>query len=328
MTPARCAAAAVTCAAIVAALAAADVNDWPSHDHDAGAQRFSPLKQITPANAAKLQPAWTFDAGAAGIQVTPLVVGGIMYVTAGRDVVALEPETARVVWRYTAPAAVSRRGLAYWPGDRDTPPRLFSGAGDRLVAVDAERGKPSAGFGDDGSVDLKASVRGDVDGEQSIAGAAEQARWRVAIARPIGSAALADRRRRRVLPDDLRRLWLEGEHVLAGGDVHDAVDHDRRHLKARDTGFERPRRLKRRDVGRRDLRQRREALAAGIVVVRRPVVDADGDDTGGERRGQRGAREDLLHQYVNFNANCMILGSPAVWMVPKLPLFSAVTGAL
>jgi glucose dehydrogenase len=35
---------------------AADVNDWPSHDHDAGGQRFSPLKQITSANAARLQP--------------------------------------------------------------------------------------------------------------------------------------------------------------------------------------------------------------------------------------------------------------------------------
>src|SRR5437773_1363546 len=138
-------AAAALCSTLVAALAAADVNDWPSHDHDAGGQRFSPLDQITPANVATLQSAWTFDTGAMGIQVTPLVVGGIMYVTAGRDIIALEPETATVIWRFTAPAAVSRRGVAYWPGDRDTPARLFSGAGDRLLAVDAERGRPAAG---------------------------------------------------------------------------------------------------------------------------------------------------------------------------------------
>ena len=99
-------------AALAIGLAAADVKDWPSHDHDAGGQRFSPLKQITPANVSKLQPAWTFDTGANGIQVTPLVAGGIMYVTAGRDVIALEPETAKAIWRYTAPAAVSRRGVA------------------------------------------------------------------------------------------------------------------------------------------------------------------------------------------------------------------------
>src|SRR5712664_2073741 len=117
---------AIGCATVAAF--AADVNDWPMHDHDAGAQRFSPLKQITPANVTKLQPAWTFDTGAMGIQVTPLVVGGIMYVSAGKDVIALEPETAKVIWRFTAAAPVSRRGAAYWPGDRDASPRLFLGA--------------------------------------------------------------------------------------------------------------------------------------------------------------------------------------------------------
>jgi quinoprotein glucose dehydrogenase len=153
----------------VALAALADPNDWPMHDHDAGGQRFSPLKQITPANVAKLQPAWRFDTGAMGIQVTPLVINGIMYVSAGKDVIALEPETAKVVWRYTAPATVSKRGVAYWPGDRDSAPRLFTGAGDRLLAIDVERGKPVDGFGDGGSVDLKASVRGDIDGGFALA---------------------------------------------------------------------------------------------------------------------------------------------------------------
>ncbi|PYR01305.1 MAG: pyrroloquinoline quinone-dependent dehydrogenase, partial [Acidobacteria bacterium] len=159
----------VALACSAAAVAATDLNDWPSHDHDAGGQRFSPLKQITPANVSRLQRAWSFDTGAPGIQVTPIVVNGVMYVAAGKDVIALEPETARVIWRYTAPAAVSRRGVAYWPGDRDTPPRLVAGSGDRLMALDAERGKPADGFGDAGFVDLKSSVRGDIDGGFSLA---------------------------------------------------------------------------------------------------------------------------------------------------------------
>jgi glucose dehydrogenase len=156
------------CVCLAVAFAAADGQDWPFHDHDAGGQRFSPLEQITPANVAALQPAWTFDTGVTGIQVTPLVVGGIMYVTAGRDIIALDPESAKIIWKYTAPATVSRRGVAYWPGDRDTAPRLFSGAGDRLLAVEAEHGKPALAFGDGGSVDLKASIRGDVDGAFSL----------------------------------------------------------------------------------------------------------------------------------------------------------------
>src|SRR3954469_24151697 len=92
-------------------------NDWPSHDRDAGGQRFSPLKQITTANVATLEKAWTVDTGATNIQVTPLVVDGQMFITAGKTVLALEPETGRELWRYTAPAPVSRRGVAYWPGD-------------------------------------------------------------------------------------------------------------------------------------------------------------------------------------------------------------------
>ena len=163
----KCFALAVAVVGAVALVAAAD-NDWAFHDGDAAGRRFSTLTQITPANVGKLQRAWTFDTGATGIQVTPLVVNGIMYVTGGKDIVALEPETAKIIWKYTAPAAVSKRGVAYWPGDRDTPPRLFSGAGDRLLAVDAERGKPAPGFGEEGSVDLKASVRGDVDGGFSL----------------------------------------------------------------------------------------------------------------------------------------------------------------
>src|SRR5579864_7372054 len=151
-----------------AALVASDAGDWPSHDHDAAGQRYSPLTQLTPANVSRLRPAWTFDTGVTGIQVTPLAISGMMYVTAGRDIIALEPETGRVLWKFTAPGTVSRRGVAYRPGDATAPARLFSGAGDKMVAVDAESGKVSTGFGANGYVDLKASVRGDVDGGFSL----------------------------------------------------------------------------------------------------------------------------------------------------------------
>ena len=172
-------------------------NDWPSHGRDAGGQRFSPLKQITPGNVAALEKAWTVDTGATNIQVTPLVVDGRMFVTAGKNVLALEPETGRELWRFMAPAPVSRRGVAYWPGDARTPPRLFSGAGDRLLALDAKTGLPSAGFGEGGYVDLKASIRGDVDGQFSLVSPPavfeehrhHRRQQRRTVARPTGSTA-------------------------------------------------------------------------------------------------------------------------------------------
>ncbi len=136
--------------------------DWPYYGHDPGARRFSPLTQITPQNVATLTRAWTFDTGSAAMQVTPLVIGGVMYVTAGANIFALEPETAKVLWKFTN-TDMSRRGLAYWPGDAQTGARFYTGAGDgQMIAVDVKTGTLAADFGTAGSVDLKASVS--VDG--------------------------------------------------------------------------------------------------------------------------------------------------------------------
>jgi glucose dehydrogenase len=150
-------------------LLAADGHDWPMNHGDLAGQRHSPLKQITAANVATLRVAWAFDAEVSPLQTTPIVANGVMYLSAGRNVFAVEPENGRQVWKFTAAAPVSRRGVAYWPGDGTVAPRIFTGAGDRLIALDAKTGQPAASFGDSGGVDLKASVRGDVDGGFSLA---------------------------------------------------------------------------------------------------------------------------------------------------------------
>jgi glucose dehydrogenase len=142
--------------------AAGSSGDWPYYGHDPGARRFSPLTQISPQNVATLTRAWTFDTGSGGMQVTPLVIDGVMYVTAGANIFALEPETAKVLWKFSN-TDMSRRGLAYWPGDAHTGARFFTGAGDgRMIAVDVKTGTLAAEFGTAGSIDLKASVS--VDG--------------------------------------------------------------------------------------------------------------------------------------------------------------------
>ena len=57
-------------------------NDWPVFGHDPGGTRYSPLKQINTSNVARLERAWTFHSGKPGSETTPVVVGGVMYVTA------------------------------------------------------------------------------------------------------------------------------------------------------------------------------------------------------------------------------------------------------
>ncbi len=150
--------------------ASAPAGDWPFYGRDPGGQRFAPLSQITPTNVATLTRAWSFDTGVNGLQVTPQVIDGVMYVAAGEQIFALEPETGAVKWKF-AHAGMSRRGLAYWPGDATTGPRFYTGGGDgRMIAVDVKSGQLATGFGVNGVVDLKASLEQDgVDGRLSIA---------------------------------------------------------------------------------------------------------------------------------------------------------------
>lgn len=158
--------------------------DWPTYHHDAGGSRFSPLKQITPANVATLQPAWTYhmrpqsstpqappsDAGDAPrmrptrfspSQATPLVVNGRMFLSTpyGR-VVALDADDGRELWVYELPNydQPSTRGVEYWPGMDGAEPALFFGTrSGKLIALSAATGQPIASFGQSGSVDMKTS---------------------------------------------------------------------------------------------------------------------------------------------------------------------------
>ena len=62
----RCFKAALLAAALPGFAFAASSTDWPLYGNDAGAQRYSPLAQITPANVDKLKVAWTYHMKPAG----------------------------------------------------------------------------------------------------------------------------------------------------------------------------------------------------------------------------------------------------------------------
>jgi alcohol dehydrogenase (cytochrome c) len=85
--------------------------DWPTYHGSPGGNRFSTLEQIHTGNVERLAPQWIFTLqGAPGpLQVTPLVVGGVMYVTAVNEARALDARSGREIWRYSRPRT---QGLA------------------------------------------------------------------------------------------------------------------------------------------------------------------------------------------------------------------------
>jgi len=80
--------------------------NWLSYNGDYTGQRFSSLDQINQTNVSQLRAAWVFHApDSRDMEVTPVVVNGLMLVTAANDVLALDAQTGRIVWHYSRPVS-------------------------------------------------------------------------------------------------------------------------------------------------------------------------------------------------------------------------------
>jgi len=156
-----------TIAATLPVLLAQSAGDWPMYNRDLAGTRYSPLTQINAENVSKLTLAWSYRLRTAAerakprlnfgtfSEATPLVIKGVMFVTAGNRVLALDPDTGKEIWRYQYKGTqVSKRGVAYWPGDRDSPARILVTAGTKMLALNAETGQPVPGFGNEGVVEM------------------------------------------------------------------------------------------------------------------------------------------------------------------------------
>ena len=166
----------IALAAWTLAVGAADADrDWPAYAGDKGSTKYSPLDQINKSTIKNLRIAWTRsglpeelrstfpDAQApANYQHTPLVVGGVMYMSSAVGaVVALDPTTGKTIWYDTLPPRPdgqgpvrggATRGIAYWTDGKDA--RIVTNVGANLVALNAKTGKRYADFGENGQVDL------------------------------------------------------------------------------------------------------------------------------------------------------------------------------
>ena len=113
--------------------------NWLSYSGDYSGRRFSQLKQIHADNVGNLVPAWVFHVPrSTRLQVTPLVAGGVMYITNTNEVYALDARTGRRLWHYerrNAKSTHGNRGVALL-GDRV----FFASSDAHLIALDRRTG--------------------------------------------------------------------------------------------------------------------------------------------------------------------------------------------
>jgi PQQ-dependent dehydrogenase (methanol/ethanol family) len=77
--------------------------DWPNYNGVLNGNRNSPLSQINLNNAAKLQLQWTYTIPYFGLETTPVVADGVMFVTGNNQVDAISGRTGREIWHYERP---------------------------------------------------------------------------------------------------------------------------------------------------------------------------------------------------------------------------------
>ncbi|MFN7918626.1 MAG: PQQ-binding-like beta-propeller repeat protein [Bryobacteraceae bacterium] len=74
--------------------------EWPSYNGKFDANRHSSLDQINLANVGKLRLAWSYSLPYFGLEATPLVSHGVMYMSGPNQVCAIDARSGREIWCY------------------------------------------------------------------------------------------------------------------------------------------------------------------------------------------------------------------------------------
>jgi quinoprotein glucose dehydrogenase len=144
--------------------------EWRYYGGDSGTTKYSSLDQINAGNVKDLKIVWEWKANNFGRrpefnwEVTPLMVGGVLYFTAGtrRDAVAVDAASGETLWIYrldegsrgNTVARTNNRGLAYWSDGKGDDRIVMISPGFQLVVLNARTGLPIPAFGKNGLVDL------------------------------------------------------------------------------------------------------------------------------------------------------------------------------
>ena len=158
--------------------------EWPTHGGTNANARYSSLDQITRDNVGRLRIAWRWTSPDEELmarqpqirtwvnQATPLMIGGVLYVsTSASQVAAIDAISGHTlwvhdpkIWMHGRPPNFGfvHRGVAYWTDGRDA--RILIGTGHAyLIALDARTGVPITSFGAQGRVDLTEGLGRPVD---------------------------------------------------------------------------------------------------------------------------------------------------------------------
>jgi quinohemoprotein ethanol dehydrogenase len=126
----------------------AAANNWLLNGRTFDEGHFSPLKQISDQNVSGVGLAWFLDIeGAMGVVAEPIVVDGVIYVSAPMSkVYAVDAVAGKLIWKFDphvrlnmaingSYSARTNAGVAVWDG------KVYVGTGDcRLIAIDAAAG--------------------------------------------------------------------------------------------------------------------------------------------------------------------------------------------
>jgi len=162
----------------LAAATAAD-GDWNAYGGTLEGRRYSALADITSANVGRLRQAWVQRTGDLPLpaetvthkreyhsEATPIHVGDTLYTCTPHSFVqAIDATTGKTKWSWHTAASYEGqsylvcRGVSYYaaPPSSACPRRVFAPTFDaKLYALDADTGKPCAGFaGGKGYIDLR-----------------------------------------------------------------------------------------------------------------------------------------------------------------------------
>ncbi len=94
-------------------------DNWVSYNGDYTGRRYSSLTQITQANVGRLVAQWVFHTREGSpLEVTPVVVAGIMFVTSANDAYALDAKTGKLLWRHARAITQGLIGDSAWHHNR------------------------------------------------------------------------------------------------------------------------------------------------------------------------------------------------------------------